>query len=137
MIEGLTDSTLEDPLKNKLLGEAHFLRAMYHYYVWLHFGGASLVDKTLAADDDLSGYSRSSFAQTVEFIVSDLDTAFNYLDGTFLERGRTNASAALALKSRVLTYAASDLYEPSKNDKPLHSSYEHKELIMYLSLIHI
>ena len=131
MIEGLTDSTLEDALKNKLLGEAHFLRAMYHYYVWLHFGGASLVDKTLAADDDLSGYSRSSFAQTVEFIVSDLDTAFNYLDGEYLERGRTNASAALALKSRVLTYAASDLYEPSKNDKPLHSSYEHKELIMY------
>jgi hypothetical protein len=131
MIEGLTDSGLEDNLKNKLLGEAYFLRGIYHYYVWLHFGGASLVDQTFNAGDDLSNYSRSSFAATVEFIVSDLDLAFSLLDGQFLERGRTNAHSALALKSRVLTYAASDLYEPSKNNVSLHSSYEHKELIMY------
>ena len=131
MIEGLTESTLDEDLKNTLLGESYFLRAIYHYYVWVHFGGASLVDKTLSADDDLTSYIRSSFAETVEFIVSDLDTAFDYLDGKSLERGRTNASAALALKSRVLTYAASDLYEPSKNNKSLHASYANKELIMY------
>ena len=110
MIEGLTVSELETDLKDKLLGEAYFLRGIYHYYVWIHFGGASLVDKTFNADDDLSDYSRSSFAETVEFIVSDLDLAFSLLDGKYLERGRTNAHAALALKSRVLTYAASDLY---------------------------
>jgi hypothetical protein len=131
MIEGLTDSELDSDLKNKLLGESYFLRGIYHYYVWLHFGGASLVDQTFNAGDDLSNYSRSSFAATVEFIVSDLDLAFSLLDGQFLERGRTNAHSALALKSRVLTYAASDLYEPSKNNVSLHSSYEHKELIMY------
>lgn len=131
MIEGLTDSELDSDLKNKLLGEAYFLRGIYHYYVWLHFGGASLVDQTFNAGDDLSNYSRSSFAKTVEFIVSDLDLAFSLLDGQFLERGRTNAHSALALKSRVLTYAASDLYEPSKNNVSLHSSYDHKELIMY------
>ena len=131
MIEGLTVSELETDLKDKLLGEAYFLRGIYHYYVWVHFGGASLVDKTLNADDDLSDYSRSSFAETVEFIVSDLDLAFSLLDGKYLERGRTNAHAALALKSRVLTYAASDLYEPSKNNVGLHASFEHKELIMY------
>jgi len=131
MIEGLTDSTLEEDLKNKLLGESYFLRGIYHYYVWVHFGGASLVDQTLTAEDDLTNFSRSSFAETVEFIISDLDTAFGYLDGKSLERGRTNAAAALALKSRVLTYAASDLYEPTKNDKSLHASFAHKELIMY------
>ena len=131
MIEGLTESTLDEDLKNTLLGESYFLRAIYHYYVWVHFGGASLVDKTFTADEDLTSYIRSSFAETVEFIVSDLDTAFDYLDGKSLERGRTNASAALALKSRVLTYAASDLYEPSKNNKSLHASYANKELIMY------
>lgn len=131
MIEGLTVSELETDLKDKLLGEAYFLRGIYHYYVWIHFGGASLVDKTFNADDDLSDYSRSSFAETVEFIVSDLDLAFSLLDGKYLERGRTNAHAALALKSRVLTYAASDLYEPSKNKVGLHASFEHKELIMY------
>ena len=131
MIEGLTDSTLEEDLKSKLLGEAYFLRAIYHYYVWVHFGGASLVDKTLTVEDDLASYGRSSFAETVEFIVSDLDQAFTLLGGKFLERGRTNAHAALALKSRVLTYAASDLYEPLKNNNSLHASYAHRELIMY------
>lgn len=131
IIEGLTDSSLDENLKNKLLGEAHFLRGIYHYYVWIHFGGASLVDKTFTADEDLSDYSRSSFSDTVEFIISDLDSAFNYLDGESLERGRANASAALALKSRVLTYAASDLYEPSKNNNSLHTSYQNRELIMY------
>lgn len=131
MIEELNESTLEDTLKSKLLGEAYFLRAIYHYYVWVHFGGASLVDQTFIAEDDLTNYPRSSFADTVEFIVSDLDDAFNLLDGKTLERGRTNASAALALKSRVLTYAASDLYEPSKNNITLHASYSNKELIMY------
>ena len=131
MIEGLTDSTIDETLKSKLLGEAYFLRAIYHYYVWVHFGGASLVDKTLNADDDLSSYNRSSFAATVEFIISDLDTSFGYLDGKNMERGRANASAAKALKSRVLTYAASDLYEPTKNNNSLHASYSNKELIMY------
>lgn len=131
MIEGLSESTIDEDLKNKLLGEAYFLRGIYHFYVWENFGGASLVDKTFTADDDLTNYGRSSFAETVEFIISDLDTAFGYLEGKSLERGRTNASAALALKSRVLTYAASDLYEPSTNNNSLHASYANKELIMY------
>lgn len=132
MIQQLEASTeLENDLKNKLLGESYFLRAIYHYYTWIHYGGIPIVDQTFNASDDLSNFGRKSFAETVEFMVKDLDKSFELLKDKSIQKGRASAGAALAIKSRILTYAASDLYEPTKNKVSIHQNYANKELIMY------
>jgi len=131
VIEQLSNSDFDIKLKNQLLGEGYFLRALYHYYTWIHYGGIPLVDKSLNAKDDLSSYSRKTFAETVEFMIADLDKSFQLLSGKPMQRGRAGATAVLGLKSRILTYAASDLYEPTKNNIPILSSFKNKELIMY------
>jgi hypothetical protein len=57
---------------------------------------------------------RNTFEECVNFVVSQCDTAGNYLLSPDLasggQLGRISTGAALALKSRILLYAASDLY---------------------------
>jgi hypothetical protein len=60
--------------------------------------------------DDFSGITRATFKETVDFVVKDCDDAAQLLklkDQT--EMGRATKEAALALKSRMLLFAASDL----------------------------
>ena len=110
----LPEATFEDQgTKDKLIGEAHFLRGYFYHQLMRFYGGVPLIDTPYTLDDDLS-IARSTFAETVDFIIADLDTAANLLNGKQMADGRASRVAAMALKARVLTYAASDLHESSK-----------------------
>ena len=95
-----------------LLGEAYFLRAYFYHNLMKLYGGVPLIDAPFELGDDLSQYQvpRGSFEETVNFIVSDLDNAASRLAIDARRPGTATRGAALALKSRVLLYAASDLY---------------------------
>lgn len=98
--------------KETMLGEAHFLRAFfYHNLLRLH-GGVPLIDQVFELGSDLDQYQvpRGSFEETANFIVSDLDAAAGLLTADGRRPGAATEGAALALKCRVLVYAASDLY---------------------------
>jgi starch-binding outer membrane protein, SusD/RagB family len=125
----------EDPtiLKDRLLGEAYFLRAYYSHQLLRFYGGFPIITNLYGLNDDFL-IARNTFAECVDFIVSDLDQAAALLDGKPFTRGRANKLAALALKSRVLLYAASDVHDLQKlTAKPVNllASYEHPELIAY------
>ncbi len=110
-IENLPKSTFTDaPLKDKLLGEAYFLRAYYYQQLVRFYGGVPLISKAYGLNEDYS-IARSSYEDCVKFIVSDLDNAAKLLDGKPSIAGRTSKLAAMALKARVLLYAASDLHD--------------------------
>ncbi len=110
-IDRLPTSTFSDKvLRDKLLGEAHFLRAYYYQQLVRIYGGVPLVDKPYGLNEDYS-IVRSSYADCVNFINADLDKAITLLDGKTTVPGRTSKIAAMALKSRVLLYAASDLHD--------------------------
>ncbi|WP_316822454.1 RagB/SusD family nutrient uptake outer membrane protein [Pedobacter gandavensis] len=102
---GLTDQAL----KNRLLGEAHFMRAYFYHQLLRYYGGVPLVTKVYALTDDFK-IKRSSYKECTDFIIKDCEDAQRLLLGTNMEKGRSSALAALALKSRVLIYAASDLH---------------------------
>lgn len=110
--------------KDQLLGEAYFLRAYYYHQLMRFYGGVPLIDKPYGLNEDYT-IARNTFAETVAFIVKDLDQATALLTGKTLAAGRCSALAALALKGRVLLYAASDLHEASKApagfDGPMHA----------------
>ena len=113
-LANLPEATFDDQnLKDKLMGEAHFLRAYYYHQLLRFYGGVPIIDTPYTLEDELS-IARNTFAETVDFIVAELDKSASLLNGKDMAEGRASRIAAMALKSRVLLYAASDLHESSK-----------------------
>lgn len=109
----LPNAAFDQEIKDRLMGEAHFLRAYYHQQLLRFYGGIPVITQAYGLGEDYS-VTRNSYADVVNAIVSDLDTAAGLLAGKGSAPGRASVLAALALKSRVLLYAASDLHESSK-----------------------
>lgn len=124
--QNIENSSLEGADIDQMVGEVHFMRAYFYYWLMSFWGGIPIVDKAYTLDDDFL-IARSTLEQTVDFIVADLDVAASMLplDG---DKARATQGAALALKSRVLLYAASDLFNSNGSWT---SGYSNPELISY------
>lgn len=122
-------------LVDRLKGEAKFMRAYYYQQLLRYFGGVPIVDKPYELSDTDFLSERSSYEACVNFIVKDCDEAAALLDGKTLVAGRATKAAALALKSRVLLYAASDLHDipTAKAKSSVIASYAKPELVGYVS----
>src|SRR5690606_3522007 len=83
--------------------------------------------KVYGLNDDFL-VSRNTYAECIDFIVSECDKAAALLPEVQSggNDGRATKGAALALKARVLLFAASDLYNTT-----VFSSYPNPELIGY------
>ena len=115
-IENLPNATFDDQtLKDRLLGEAYFLRDYYSHQLLRFYGSFPIVDKSYDLNADFA-IARNTWDECVAFIVADLDKAATLLEGKELTPGRTNKLAALALKARVLVYNASALHDKDKNN---------------------
>ncbi|MET3114391.1 hypothetical protein AAKU52_002125 [Pedobacter sp. CG_S7] len=127
---GLTDQTL----KNQLLGEAHFLRAYFYHQLVRFYGGVPIIAKSYALSDDFA-IKRSTYEECISFIVKDCDDAAALLNAMTLPKGRTSALAAMALKSRMLISAASDLHDitTAKAKSTVISGFPNPEFIGYLT----
>jgi starch-binding outer membrane protein, SusD/RagB family len=113
-IKELPTSTFTDQsLKDRLLGEAHFLRAYYYHQLLRFYGGVPLIDKPYGLNEDYS-IARNTYEECHNFIVADLDKAASLLAGKSEVPGRASRTAALALKARMLLYAASDSHDLTK-----------------------
>ncbi len=103
---------------NRWKYEARFLRAFFYFELVKRYGGVPLINNVFTLEDDYTKVSRNSLDECIRFIASECDSAASqlplngstapYVAGTDL--GRVTKVAALALKSRVLLYAASDLF---------------------------
>src|SRR5690606_17646687 len=91
------------------------------------YGGVPLLDKAYALTDEFA-VERNTLEETVNFIVSDCDAAAALLSESG-DKARATKGAALALKSRTLLYAASDLYN---SEASWSADYEHPELVSYI-----
>ncbi|RMH65676.1 MAG: RagB/SusD family nutrient uptake outer membrane protein [Bacteroidetes bacterium] len=121
LIENVSASeALSEQTKQTMLGEAYFLRAFFYHELMRLHGGVPLVDQAFELGDDLSAYQtpRASFEETINFIVSDLDAAASRLTADGRRPGAATEGAALALKCRVLTHAASDLFAVNPSGMP-------------------
>ncbi|CAG5008180.1 hypothetical protein DYBT9275_04211 [Dyadobacter sp. CECT 9275] len=115
-------------LKDRMSGEVYFLRAYFYQQLVSLYGGVPIVTKVYGLSDDLE-IKRSTYAECIQFIVGDLDKAASLLpmvqSGDDL--GRVTKGAALALKARVLLYAASYLH-----NKPVAAGFTNPELLGYV-----
>lgn len=127
------DSNVRDRLK----GETFFLRAYFYHQLVRGYGGVPLVDKIYQLGETDYTIARNTFEECVNFIVKDCDSAAFYLKGkgTLTVKGRATEGAALALKSRILVYAASDLHDvpTAKSKSAIIAGFSNPELLGYAS----
>ncbi len=102
--------------RDQWIAEVMFLKAYYHFYLFRMYGPIVLVDKNLpisASPDEVKVY-RSSVDETVNYIVETLDKAIVNLPEKVLspstDAGRITKPIAMAIKAKVLLYAASPLF---------------------------
>lgn len=119
-LEQIDEAEIDDEaLRQRMKGEALFLRAYFYHNLLRMYGGVPIVTKVYALSDDFE-VTRNSFQETVDFIVSEATAAAELLPPTQTGRdlGRATRGAALALKARTLLYAASDLYHVNPGGMP-------------------
>ncbi|MBO4468910.1 MAG: RagB/SusD family nutrient uptake outer membrane protein [Bacteroidales bacterium] len=112
------DAEDSDSVKAAMKAEARFLRAFYYFCLFRQYGPVIIWGDQLAPEDaDGSKLDRNTVDENIDFIVEELDKAAKDLPNTLSEigandswTGRATKGAAMALKSRVLLYAASPLY---------------------------
>ena len=103
----------DNKTKDQMLGEVYFLRAFYFNEMLKRFGGMPiLTEKDLLVPGDDLMRPRDTYRDCFAFIMADLSKAISFLPVTLNtnEYGRATKGAAMALKARMLLYAASPLF---------------------------
>ncbi|TWR24627.1 RagB/SusD family nutrient uptake outer membrane protein [Mucilaginibacter achroorhodeus] len=101
--------------------EARFIRALTYFNLLKRYGGVPIVgDKVFTLQDNVS-LPRNSFEECVNYIVNECDAIKDTLFTAPLAQPaaysqRVTNGAALALKAKVLLYAASPLYNGGNID---------------------
>lgn len=109
--------------------EARFLRAYYYFELVKRYGGVPIFTSSLSLESNFGSVPRNTLQECIDFIVDECDSVSGEnglpvrYDNDNL--GRVTKGAALALKSRVLLYAASDLY----NDPSWAAGYSQPRLV--------
>lgn len=96
--------TMQEALKTRILGEAHFLRALAYFELVRFWGDVPISEHEVTSLEGLE-WSRSPAAEVYALIESDLDAAIAGLPETYGatddNSGRATAMAARALKAKV------------------------------------
>jgi len=105
----LQNAQFDAATKNKLLGEARFLRGMFYFNLVRIFGGVPLLNRVPAASEANSPeFSTRATPQAIyQFIIDDLNFAATNLPvitNTSADVGRASKGAAQALLAKVYLY---------------------------------
>ncbi|MBC8987310.1 RagB/SusD family nutrient uptake outer membrane protein [Pedobacter sp. N36a] len=113
-LSNIDRSPLSAGLKKKLKAETRFLRAWYYFQLVKVYGGVPLIGDVNYGIADNIDLPRSSYSDCVDYIVNECNAAAADLPDfdTQLQQdyGRATKGACMGLKSRMLLYAASPLF---------------------------
>ncbi len=111
LLDNIDGMDIADALKNRLKGEALFLRALSYLNLVRVFGGVPIRETSTRGVTDLE-LPRSTAANVYTLIISDLTTAAEWLTPktafTGNNRGRANKTAAFTLLGKAYLTRASD-----------------------------
>ncbi|GAO41936.1 RagB/SusD family nutrient uptake outer membrane protein [Flavihumibacter petaseus] len=98
----------DENYRNRLKGEVLFLRAYAYFQLVNDYGGVPIITEPFNLNSEFNA-TRSTYEETVSFVVSELDKAAELLplSTNSSTTGKATAPLALAIKSRLLLYAAS------------------------------
>lgn len=117
--------------RNDLIGQAYFVRAFCHFELFRLYGTLPYIDKVLGANDEWDVVPDDDYV-FLQKCADDYQTAYEYFEKagkvrrdpssgagnlSDTDQDKPNGVAALAMKSRVLLYAASPLNNPTGDTK--------------------
>ncbi len=100
----VSDPLLTAAEKNKVLGEAYFIRALGYFDLGRGWGGVQLQLKPTTDLASTKGIKRSSLQQTYDQVLTDLTQAESLLPEDATTRNRAQKSTARALRARLHLY---------------------------------
>lgn len=108
-------------------GECIFLKAFFYSELLKQFGGLPIIDQVYSPTDEMN-IPRNTFDETVDYVTGLCDQAAALLpeNQPDADYGRASKGAALALKARILLYAASPLWNNSSKpeDSPFRGKFD-------------
>lgn len=135
-VPGLSDSE-----KASMKAQAKCLIATRYFDLFPFYGGLPLVYNSFSGTDESYDLPRATAEETVEFMVKLLDEAIATPDADFpwaydettllTEAGHWTKAGAMALKCRILQFAASPLFNSDQGYYGGSSEAEQKHLVWY------
>ncbi|MCW3093424.1 MAG: RagB/SusD family nutrient uptake outer membrane protein [Ferruginibacter sp.] len=99
----ITDANLTAALRDQLLGEAYFIRALSYFDLGRLFGNVQIFLAPTKQVADKFGVKQSSQSQVYDQVIADLNKAESLLPATIV-RNRARKLTATALRARVYLY---------------------------------
>ncbi|MEX6689839.1 RagB/SusD family nutrient uptake outer membrane protein [Danxiaibacter flavus] len=103
-VPSVNDPLLTNDEKNKILGEAYFIRAIGYFDLGRGWGGVQLQLKPTTDLSALKGIKRSTLDETYDQVLADLVQAEQLLPEDAKTRNRAQKSTARALRARLHLY---------------------------------
>jgi hypothetical protein len=107
--------------KDKILGEAKFLRAFYYFELVKFFGDVPLIIDERIGAQEATEIPRTAASEVYAQIEQDLLDASSVLDEVSLIKGKATKGAALALLGKVFLYQKKYTEAASKLDEVINS----------------
>lgn len=129
------DKLLEEGEVEGYAADARFMRAFYYSQLLEQYGPFVIVDKSIdySAMEEYPT-TRATIDECVNFIVTELDSCMTVLklnaEINSSDRGRPSKEAAMAMKARVLLWAAS----PLVNGNPDYSSFVNNDGVPFFNV---
>lgn len=125
--------------KARIKAEARCLIATRYFDMFVNYGGLPLVTHTYAATETSYQQPRATAEETVDFMISKLDSAIAEPnlpwayegDEADTETGHWTKAGAMALKCRILLFAASPLFNSGEGYYGGTSEAETQHLVWY------
>lgn len=127
-IEGLEDSkALSQELRNQLIGECKFLRALLYFHMVRCFGDVPLVKATSYMENEQM--PRTNIEDVEKLILEDLQAAKAQLSGAYqsVDRARANKWAAAALLAEYFLYKREWAAAEKEATEVINAGYYHLE----------
>lgn len=130
---------MEEAEKERIKGECYCLIATRYFDAFQNFGGLPLVKGSFSASESGINAPRATAEETVNFMVELLDKAIanDQLpwvysgDDASTETGHWTKAGAMALKCRILAFAASPLFNSNEGYYGGSSEAEQQHLVWY------
>ncbi|MGK7395297.1 MAG: RagB/SusD family nutrient uptake outer membrane protein [Candidatus Cyclobacteriaceae bacterium M3_2C_046] len=105
-IQRIPEIDINQDLKNRLVGEAKFLRALYYWHLATMFGDVPLILEADASDLDKGALAKSDKSAIFDQMITDLSEAEAALPEEYgdADVGRASKGAAQALLGKVYLY---------------------------------
>ena len=104
VLQNVPGMDISETLKNRILGEAHFLRANYYFILVRLFGDVPLITVPQTPEDDQRP-ARTPKSQVYDLVISDLKSAIEMLPAretyTGSDVGRASKGAAVGMLAKV------------------------------------